>query len=69
MIDKTFAMDIGRALVFLILMLVLSLLFSAIAILIAPQNPLLLLLSIWMGMLGALLLLDYLDAITSRKGE
>jgi hypothetical protein len=62
-------MDIGRALVFLMLMLVLSLLFSAIAILIAPKNPLLLMLGIWLGMLGALVLLDYLDAITSRKGE
>jgi hypothetical protein len=50
-------------------MLLLSLLFSAIAILIAPKNPLLLMLSIWLGMLGALVLLDYLDAITSRKGE
>jgi uncharacterized RDD family membrane protein YckC len=62
-------MDIGRALIFLVLMLLLSLLFSAIAILIAPKNPLLLMLSIWLGMLGALVLLDYLDAITSRKGE
>jgi hypothetical protein len=59
-------MSIGRALLFIILMLILSLLFSAIAIIIAPHNPLLLFIGIWMGMLGALLLLDYLDAITSR---
>jgi hypothetical protein len=62
-------MAVGRALLFLVLMLVLSLVFSATVVLIAPHNPILLLLSIWMGMLGALVLLDYLDAITSAKGR